>query len=75
LTHFSFAERIIRKEIPAKGLTVVDIFCTFANSFYGYNEYLLFTMTTTTEGKGAIALASSKDAKKLKDLGPALITF
>jgi sucrose-6-phosphate hydrolase SacC (GH32 family) len=41
---------------------------------YG-NEFLLFTMTTTKEGKGAIALASSKDAEKWTDMGPALITF
>lgn len=39
------------------------------------NEFLLFTMTTTKEGKGAIALASSPDAKNWKELGPALITF
>ena len=38
-------------------------------------EFLMFTMTTTKEGKGAIALSSSKDAKKWTDLGPALITF
>lgn len=39
------------------------------------NEFLLFTMTTTKEGKGAIALASSPDAKNWKEQGPALITF
>jgi len=39
------------------------------------NEFLLFTMTTTKEDKGAIALASSPDAKNWKELGPALITF
>lgn len=39
------------------------------------NEFLMFIMTTTKKGEGAIALSSSKDAIKWKDLGPALITF
>ena len=39
------------------------------------NEFLMFTMGTTKDGKGAIALSSSKDALKWTDLGPALITF
>ncbi|HOX55968.1 MAG TPA: hypothetical protein P5205_03190 [Candidatus Paceibacterota bacterium] len=38
-------------------------------------EFLLFIMTTTREGKGAIALLSSPDAVTWKDLGPAVITF
>jgi hypothetical protein len=39
------------------------------------DEFLLFTMVTTKEGKGAISLASSLDAVKWQDLGPAVITF
>ncbi len=39
------------------------------------DEFLLFTMVTTKEGKGAISLASSPDAVKWQDLGPAVITF
>lgn len=39
------------------------------------DEFLMFTMTTTTEGEGAIALAASPDAREWTDLGPALITF
>ena len=35
----------------------------------------MFTMVTTDKGKGAIALASSKDLKKWTDLGPAVVTF
>jgi sucrose-6-phosphate hydrolase SacC (GH32 family) len=41
---------------------------------YG-DEFLLFTMVTTKEGKGAIALASSKNLSEWKDLGPAVVTF
>ena len=41
---------------------------------YG-DEFLLFTMVTTKEGKGAIALASSKNLTEWKDLGPAVVTF
>jgi hypothetical protein len=41
---------------------------------YG-KEFLLFTMVTTAEGKGAIAVASSPDLVKWKDLGPAVVTF
>jgi len=41
---------------------------------YG-DEFLLFTMVTTKEGKGAIALASSKNLIDWKDLGPAVTTF
>ena len=40
---------------------------------YG-DEFLLFTMVTK-EGKGAIALASSKNLTEWKDLGPAVVTF
>jgi hypothetical protein len=32
-------------------------------------------MVTTAEGKGAIAVASSPDLVKWKDLGPAVVTF
>jgi beta-fructofuranosidase len=39
------------------------------------DEFYLFTMVTTKEGKGAIALASSKNLTEWKDLGPAVITF
>jgi len=41
---------------------------------YG-DEFLLFTMVTTKEGKGAIALASSKNLSEWNDLGPAVVTF
>lgn len=41
---------------------------------YG-GQFLMFSMVTTADGKGAIALASSDDAIRWKDLGPALITF
>ena len=41
---------------------------------YG-DEFLLFTMVTHKEGKGAIALASSKNLIDWKDLGPAVMTF
>ena len=41
---------------------------------YG-KEFLLFTMVTTAEGKGAISVASSPDLVKWKDLGPAVVTF
>lgn len=41
---------------------------------YG-DEFLMFTMVTTAEGKGAIAVASSSDLVKWKDLGPAVVTF
>jgi predicted GH43/DUF377 family glycosyl hydrolase len=41
---------------------------------YG-DEFLLFTMVTTKEGKGAIALASSKNLVDWEDLGPAVTTF
>jgi predicted GH43/DUF377 family glycosyl hydrolase len=41
---------------------------------YG-KEFLMFTMVTTAEGKGAIAVASSTDLVKWKDLGPAVVTF
>jgi sucrose-6-phosphate hydrolase SacC (GH32 family) len=39
------------------------------------NEFLMFTMATTTKGEGAIALSVSKDLKTWTDKGPALITF
>ena len=41
---------------------------------YG-DEFLLFTMVTTKEGKGAISLASSKNLVDWEDLGPAVTTF
>jgi len=41
---------------------------------YG-DEFLLFTMVTTTGKKGAIALASSKNLIDWEDLGPAVTTF
>jgi hypothetical protein len=41
---------------------------------YG-DEFLMFTMVATKEGKGAIALASSKNLLEWKDLGPAVILF
>ncbi len=41
---------------------------------YG-DEFLLFTMVTTAEGKGAIAVASSSDLVTWTDLGPAVVTF
>jgi predicted GH43/DUF377 family glycosyl hydrolase len=41
---------------------------------YG-NEFLMFTMVTTAEGKGAIAVASSPDLLEWTDLGPAVVTF
>jgi beta-fructofuranosidase len=39
------------------------------------NEFLMFTMTTTNKGEGAIALSVSKELKNWTDLGPTLITF
>ena len=42
---------------------------------YGDEFSALFTMVTTKEGKGAIALASSKNLTEWKDLGPAVVTF
>ena len=39
------------------------------------DEFLMFTMTITNKGEGAIALSISKDAVKWKDLWPVLITF
>ena len=41
---------------------------------YG-DEFLLFTMVTTKEGRGAIALASSRNLVDWEDLGPAVTTF
>ena len=41
---------------------------------YG-DEFLMFTMVTTAENKGGIAVASSSDLVKWKDLGPAVVTF
>ena len=41
---------------------------------YG-DEFLLFTMVTTAEGQGAIAVASSADLVNWTDLGPAVVTF
>jgi hypothetical protein len=35
----------------------------------------MFTMVATKEGKGAIALASSKNLLEWKDLGPAVVLF
>jgi len=49
--------------------------CRDAHIIRYNNEFLMFTMVTTQEGEGAIALASSPDAKEWTDLGPALITF
>lgn len=39
------------------------------------DQFLLFTMVTTSDGKGAIGLATSDDAIHWEDKGPALITF
>jgi hypothetical protein len=39
------------------------------------DEFFLFTTVTTKEGKGAIALASSKNLTEWRDLGPAVVTF
>ncbi|HYN04817.1 MAG TPA: hypothetical protein VE359_20365 [Vicinamibacteria bacterium] len=39
------------------------------------DELLLYYMTTTSENRGAIGLASSPDGAAWKDLGPALVTF
>jgi len=39
------------------------------------DEFLLFTTVSKGEGKGAIALAVSKDLTKWADLGPAVETF
>jgi predicted GH43/DUF377 family glycosyl hydrolase len=41
---------------------------------YG-DEFLMYTMVQMKDGKGAIALASSKDLVTWEDHGPALITF
>ena len=41
---------------------------------YG-DEFLMFTMVTTKEGKGAISLASSKNLLEWEDLGPAVTLF
>ncbi len=49
--------------------------CRDAHIIRYKDEFLMFTMTTTKEDKGAIALASSPDAREWTDLGPALITF
>ncbi len=49
--------------------------CRDAHIIKYKDEFLMFTMVTTKEGKGAIALASSPDLKQWTDLGPALVTF
>ena len=49
--------------------------CRDAHIIRHGDEFLMFTMVTTDKGKGAIALASSKDLKKWTDLGPAVVTF
>jgi len=41
---------------------------------YG-DEFLMFTMVKAKEGKGSIALASSKNLLEWKDLGPAVLLF
>lgn len=49
--------------------------CRDAHIMRHNNEFLLYTMVQTKKGEGAIALASSKDAVKWEDHGPALLTF
>jgi predicted GH43/DUF377 family glycosyl hydrolase len=49
--------------------------CRDAHVIKSGDEFLMFTMVTTAEGKGAIALASSSDLIAWKDLGPAVVTF
>lgn len=49
--------------------------CRDAHVIEHGGEFLLYTMVTSAEDKGAIALASSKDLTHWHDLGPALIAF
>jgi sucrose-6-phosphate hydrolase SacC (GH32 family) len=49
--------------------------CRDAHVIEHDGEFLLYTMVTTAEDKGAIALASSKDLTQWQDLGPAIVTF
>jgi sucrose-6-phosphate hydrolase SacC (GH32 family) len=49
--------------------------CRDAHIIRYHDEFLMYTMVETKEGKGAIALASSKDAIQWQDHGPALVTF
>lgn len=49
--------------------------CRDAHIIRYKEEFLMFTMVTTKEKKGAIALSSSNDLIKWKDLGPAIVTF
>jgi beta-fructofuranosidase len=49
--------------------------CRDAHVIKSGDEFLMFTMVTTAEGKGAIAVASSSDLIAWKDLGPAVVTF
>ncbi len=49
--------------------------CRDAHVIKHKDEFLLFTMVTTAEGRGAISLATSRDLKKWTDRGPAFITF
>lgn len=48
--------------------------CRDAHIIRHDGEFLLYTMVEMKDGKGAIALASSKDAVHWEDHGPALIT-
>jgi len=49
--------------------------CRDAHVIKHGDGFLMFTMVTTKQGKGAIALAESKNLTDWKDLGPAVETF
>lgn len=49
--------------------------CRDAHIIRHGGEFLLYTMVTTKAGEGAIALASSANARTWTDLGPVVLTF
>jgi len=49
--------------------------CRDAHVIKHGDGFLMFTMVTTKEGKGAIALAESNNLTDWKDLGPAVVAF
>ena len=49
--------------------------CRDAHVIKHGDGFLMFTMVTTKDGKGAIALAESRNLREWKDLGPAVVTF
>lgn len=49
--------------------------CRDAHLLRHGDEFLLFTMVSTKDSQGAIALAKSKDAMQWQDCGPAFATF